>query len=60
LGSGGRKAKTSFAAAPSPSVVDPHRAAAVGELAEQHLFGQRLLEMLLDDAGQRPGAEQRS
>src|SRR5512132_2895135 len=38
--------------------IDPHGAAAIGELAEQHLLGQRLLEMLLDDARERTGAEQ--
>ena len=33
--------------------------AALGQLAEQQLLGERLLDVLLDDAGERPGAEQR-
>src|SRR5207237_10762213 len=37
--------------------IDPHRAAALAQLAEQHFLGQRLLEVLLDDAGERAGAE---
>src|SRR5262249_20152239 len=37
--------------------IDPHRAAG-RKLAEQHLLGQRLLEMFLDDSRQRAGTEQ--
>src|SRR5271166_1499055 len=35
--------------------IDPDQAA-LGELAEQQLLGQRLLHMLLDGAGERPRA----
>ncbi len=41
---------------PLPVDDDLHRAAVL-ELAEQQLVGERLLDVLLDDARQRPGAE---